>query len=126
MERPAVTLPPCGRPAGMAEPDLPDLPELQRRLAAFAAARRWEPFHTPKNLAMALVVEAAELAEIFQWRTPEESLDVMADEPTAARVRDEMADVLSYLLQMATVCGVDLRAALAAKIARNETRFPAP
>lgn len=121
-----MTFPPCGRPAGMAESDLPDLPELQRRLTAFAEARRWEPFHTPKNLAMALVVEAAELAEIFQWRTPEESLDVMADEAAAARVRDEMADVLSYLLQMATVCGVDVLAALAAKIDRNETRFPAP
>jgi NTP pyrophosphatase (non-canonical NTP hydrolase) len=103
-----------------------DVPELQRRLAAFAAARRWEPFHTPKNLATALVVEAAELAEIFQWRTPEQSLAVMAEEDTAARVRDEMADVLSYLLQMATVCGIDILAALAAKIERNETRFPAP
>jgi NTP pyrophosphatase (non-canonical NTP hydrolase) len=103
-----------------------DVPELQRRLAAFAAARGWEPFHTPKNLATALVVEAAELAEIFQWLTPEQSLDVMSDEDAAARVHDEMADVLSYLLQLATMCGVDVLAALAAKIERNETRFPAP
>jgi NTP pyrophosphatase (non-canonical NTP hydrolase) len=103
-----------------------DVPELQRRLAAFAEARGWEPFHTPKNLATALVVEAGELAEIFQWLTPEQSLDVMADADTAARVRDEMADVLSYLLQMASVCGVDVLAALAAKIERNEKRFPAP
>jgi NTP pyrophosphatase (non-canonical NTP hydrolase) len=101
-----------------------DVDELQRRLARFAAARDWEQFHTPKNLATALVVEAAELAEIFQWLTPEESLDVMSDPGAAARVRDEMADVLSYLLQMATACKVDVLSALAAKIERNEARFP--
>lgn len=103
----------------------PDVDELQRRLASFAAARNWERFHTPKNLATALVVEAAELAEIFQWLTPEESLDVMSDSEAAARVQDEMADVLSYLLQLATACGVDVLSALAAKIERNEERFPA-
>ena len=101
-----------------------DVEELQRRLARFAAARDWEQFHTPKNLATALVVEAAELAEIFQWLTPEESLDVMSDPDATARVRDEMADVLSYLLQMAAACKVDVLSALAAKIERNEARFP--
>jgi NTP pyrophosphatase (non-canonical NTP hydrolase) len=104
----------------------PDVNELQRRLAGFAAARDWERFHTPKNLATALVVEAAELAEIFQWLTPEQSVEVMADAEAAARVRDEMADVLSYLLQLATACKVDVLSALAAKIERNEQRFPVP
>lgn len=99
--------------------------ELQRRLTRFAAARDWEKFHTPKNLATALVVEAAELAEIFQWLTPEESLDVMSDHDAASRVQDEMADVLAYLLQLATACDVDVLSALAAKIERNEKRFPA-
>ncbi|WP_034268604.1 nucleotide pyrophosphohydrolase [Actinospica robiniae] len=93
------------------------------RLRQFAAARSWERFHTPKNLATALVVESAELAEIFQWLTPEESIDVMATEEAAFRVRDEIADVLAYLLQIADVCGVDPIAALNAKIDRNETRF---
>ena len=101
------------------------VPELQRRLAVFAAARDWERFHTPKNLATALVVEAAELTEVFQWLTPEQSLAVMDDPKDAARVRDEVADVLSYLLQFATACGVDPLAALAEKIERNESRFPA-
>jgi len=103
----------------------PDVGDLQHRLAQFAAARDWERFHTPKNLATALVIEAAELAEIFQWLTPEESLDVMSDDEAAARVRDEMADVLSYLLQLSTACKVDVLSALAAKIERNEKRFPA-
>ncbi|WP_344045786.1 nucleotide pyrophosphohydrolase [Streptomyces thermoalcalitolerans] len=97
---------------------------LQRRLAEFAAARRWQPYHTPKNLAAALSVEASELLEIFQWLTPEESARVMADPRTAHRVRDEIADVLAYLLQLCEVLGVDPLAALEAKIDRNEQRFP--
>ncbi|WP_416967625.1 nucleotide pyrophosphohydrolase [Streptomyces sp. 4F14] len=102
-----------------------DVPELQRRLAAFAAARDWQPFHTPKNLVAALSVEASELVEIFQWLTPEESARVMSDPDTAHRVRDEVADVLAYLLQLCEILGVDPLAALAAKIERNEKRFPA-
>jgi NTP pyrophosphatase (non-canonical NTP hydrolase) len=104
----------------------PDLPRLQRRLAEFAAARNWQPYHTPKNLAAALSVEASELVEIFQWLTPEESARVMDDPGTAHRVTDEVADVLAYLLQFCEVLGVDPLAALAAKIDRNERRFPLP
>jgi NTP pyrophosphatase (non-canonical NTP hydrolase) len=103
----------------------PDLAALQRRLAEFAAARRWQPYHTPKNLASALSVEASELLEIFQWLTPEESARVMADPGTAHRVRDEIADVLAYLLQLCEVLGVDPLTALEEKIDRNEQRFPA-
>ncbi|MEU6406434.1 nucleotide pyrophosphohydrolase [Streptomyces sp. NPDC046985] len=103
-----------------------DLAALRRRLAAFAAARDWQRFHTPKNLVAALSVEASELVEIFQWLTPEESARVMADPETAHRVRDEVADVLAYLLQLCEVLEVDPLAALSAKIDRNEHRFPAP
>jgi NTP pyrophosphatase (non-canonical NTP hydrolase) len=103
----------------------PDLAALQRRLTAFAAARDWQPYHTPKNLVAALSVEAAELMEIFQWLTPEQSARVMADEESAHRVTDEVADVLAYLLQFCEVLGIDLLAALSAKIDRNELRFPA-
>ncbi|QDY81315.1 nucleotide pyrophosphohydrolase [Streptomyces qinzhouensis] len=97
---------------------------LQRRLVEFAEARDWGPYHTPKNLAVALSVEAAELVEIFQWLTPEQSAVVMEDEGTAHRVRDEVADVLAYLLQFCAVVGVDPLAALSDKIDRNEHRFP--
>lgn len=103
-----------------------DLPALQRRLVGFAAARNWQPYHTPKNLVAALGVEAAELQEIFQWLTPEESARVMDDPDTAHRVTDEVADVLAYLLQFCEVLGVDPLAALAEKIDRNEHRFPVP
>ncbi|MER5929396.1 nucleotide pyrophosphohydrolase [Streptomyces sp. NPDC002054] len=102
------------------------LGQLQRRLAEFAAARGWEPYHTPKNLAVALSVEAAELVEIFQWLTPEQSARVMEEPDTAHRVADEVADVLAYLLQFCEVLGVDVLDALAAKIERNELRFPRP
>ena len=103
-----------------------DIETLQQRLIDFANAREWGPYHTPKNLAMALTVEASELAEIFQWLTPEESAEVMSDPDKAFRVRDEVADVLAYLLQLAGACGVDVVRALAEKIERNEVRFPIP
>lgn len=101
-----------------------DLHALQKRLAEFAAARDWKQYHTPKNLAAALSVEAAELVEIFQWLTPEESARVMSDATAAGRVEDEVADVLAYLLQFCDALGIDVLRALAAKIERNETRFP--
>ncbi|OIK27431.1 nucleotide pyrophosphohydrolase [Streptomyces malaysiense] len=104
----------------------PDLPRLQRRLAEFAAARNWGRYHTPKNLASALSVESSELVEIFQWLTPEESARVMSDPGTAHRVRDEVADVLAYLLQLCQVLDIDPLVALSEKIDRNEHRFPAP
>ncbi len=101
-----------------------DLHALQRRLAEFAAARDWQQYHTPKNLAAALSVEAAELVEIFQWLTPEQSSTVMSDPEAAGRVEDEVADVLAYLLQFCEALGIDALTALAAKIERNEARFP--
>ncbi|GGT18794.1 nucleotide pyrophosphohydrolase [Streptomyces atratus] len=101
-----------------------DVRALQQRLAAFAAARDWEQYHTPKNLAAALSVEASELVEIFQWLTPEQSARVMEAPETAHRVADEVADVLAYLLQFCEVLGIDALTALAEKIDRNEARFP--
>lgn len=101
-----------------------DLDELTARLRAFADARDWHQFHNPKNLVMALTGEAGELAELFQWRTPEESARIMDDPDTAQRVRHEIADVLAYLLRLADVLGVDVIAALAAKIDVNEAKYP--
>lgn len=86
-----------------------DLERLQGTLPQFAAEREWAPFHTPKNLAMALMVEAAELAEIFQWMTPEQSLAMHGDKVERERIGDEVADVLLYLLQLADHCGIDLK-----------------
>lgn len=100
------------------------LTDLQQRLAEFAAARDWQRFHTPKNLVMALSGEVGELTALFQWLTPSESSSVLDDPASRAAVLDELADVTIYLARLADVLGVDLLAAAAAKIDRNESRFP--
>ncbi len=102
-----------------------NLQTLQNSLREFAAARRWQPFHTPKNLSTALMVEAAELAEIFQWMTPEESQSAHLDPATQERIADEVADVLLYLLQVADYCAIDLDRAVANKRVKNAIKHPA-
>ncbi|MGE5468422.1 MAG: nucleotide pyrophosphohydrolase [Ignavibacteria bacterium] len=101
-----------------------DLATLRDALRDFAAARDWRPFHTPKNLAMAMIVEAAELVEHFQWATPEESLKPSPEKLGA--IRDEVADTLIYLVELADVLGIDLIEAARDKIAKNAVKYPAP
>jgi NTP pyrophosphatase (non-canonical NTP hydrolase) len=99
-----------------------DLEELTRRLREFAAQRDWEQFHSPKNLAAALSVEAAEVLEHFQWLTEQESLALPAE-----RRRDiglELADVLLYLLRLADRLGIDLADAATRKLAINAEKYP--
>ena len=96
---------------------------VQLRLAAFAAARDWEQFHSPKNLAMALSVEVAELVEEFQWLSEPESKALDAER--RERVRLELADVFIYLLRLADRLDVDLMRAADDKIALNERKYPA-
>ena len=98
--------------------------ELSARLGEFAEARDWERYHTPKNLSMALVVEAGELVELFQWMTPEESVQAPKDPETRAAIASEIADVAIYLLRLADVVGVGLGEAVGRKIEVNEERFP--
>jgi dCTP diphosphatase len=98
--------------------------DLQARQREFAAARDWEQFHTPKNLAMALAGEVGELLEIFQWLTPEQAAAVMEGD-RAADVEDELADVFIYLTRLADVLAVNLAAAATAKLQRSEHRYPA-
>jgi dCTP diphosphatase len=96
--------------------------ELRDALRDFAAERDWEPFHSPRNLATALAVEAAELLEPFQWLTDEQSRDLMP--ATRAAVEDELADVLLYLVRLADKLDVDLVQAAHAKIAKNAVKYP--
>jgi len=98
------------------------LHDLTLRVRQFAAERDWEQFHTPKNLAMALVGEAGELAAEFQWLTAAQS--AAPDAEQLARIRAESADVLIYLVRLADKLGFDLLAATAAKIQENERRYP--
>jgi NTP pyrophosphatase (non-canonical NTP hydrolase) len=103
-----------------------DIAALQARLRAFAAQRQWQPFHTPKNLSMALMVEAAELMELFQWLTPEQSQASATDPALQTRIGEELADVLLYLLQLADHTGVDLQAAVEDKLLKNAIKHPVP
>jgi predicted RNase H-like nuclease/NTP pyrophosphatase (non-canonical NTP hydrolase) len=95
----------------------------RRRIRDFAEEREWGQFHDPKNLAMALSVEVAELVEIFQWMTPDEARTVMTGD-RRQDVVDEVADVMTYLLRLADVLDLDLDAALASKAERNALRYP--
>jgi NTP pyrophosphatase (non-canonical NTP hydrolase) len=100
-----------------------ELEALRQRLRAFAAARDWEQFHSPKNLASALIVEAAELLEHFQWLTQQQSRSLPPERLRA--VEEEIADVLLYLVRLADLLGVDLMRAAERKIALNEKKYPA-
>lgn len=96
--------------------------EWTDRIRDFAVERDWTQFHTPKNLAMALSVEASELVEIFQWMTREEAAAVMSGTQGQA-VRDEVADILTYLLRFADVLDIDLDEAMTSKSADNHRRY---
>lgn len=96
---------------------------LRDRLKAFAQERDWEQFHSPKNLAMALIVEAAELLEHFQWLTPEQSESLAEDK--RREVELEMADIFIYLMRMCERLDVDLLKVVEDKIKMNAEKYPA-
>ena len=98
------------------------LNELRARVNAFVDERDWAQFHTPKNLAMAMIVEAAELVEQFQWDTPDESTQLSAEKREA--VSHELADTFVYLLRIAEVLEIDLIEAANQKIALNALKYP--
>ena len=100
------------------------LQQLALELRRFAGERDWEPFHTPKNLASALIVEAAELLEHFQWLTPEQSSNLTPE--TRNEVAHEIADVLIYLTRLADQLGIDMLAAASEKMALNACKYPPP
>ena len=105
--------------------DKTTLKELKEVIARFETERDWHQFHSPKNLAMGLAIETGELLEHFQWISPEESRQVMHDEKQMVQVTEELADVLSYLLNLALEMKVDLSEAFYEKMKRNEKKYPA-
>lgn len=110
-------------PEPSASHDMPDtLQDLAQRLQQFAAEREWQPFHSPKNLASALVVEAGELLEHFQWLTEDQSRALDAERQQA--VASEIADVLLYLVQLSSALAIDPVAAAQAKLQANALRYP--
>lgn len=99
-----------------------EIEQLQQRLKQFAVERDWEQFHAPKNLAMALIVEAAELVEHFQWLTEQQSRELPADK--LQEVAFELADIFIYSLRLSERLGIDLLQTVNDKIAINEQKYP--
>ena len=100
------------------------LDDLLARVLAFRDAREWKPFHNPKDLAISICLEAAELLEHFQWKTPGEVRAHLADPRTHEEVGDEMADVLCLLLSLSDAAGVDLHAAAVRKLGKAARKYP--
>ena len=99
------------------------LAELTDKLSDFARERDWEQFHSPKNLSMALIVEAAELVEHFQWLTEAQSAGLPPEDKHA--VGEELADILLYLVRLSDKLGIDLREAALLKLEKNAAKYPA-
>ncbi|HWA11324.1 MAG TPA: nucleotide pyrophosphohydrolase [Opitutaceae bacterium] len=98
--------------------------ELKARVLAFVHERDWEQFHAPKNLSMALAAEAGELMEHFLWTAPEQSRAVAADPAKRVKIAEELADVVIYALEFANITGLDVAAAIEAKMAANARKYP--
>ena len=98
--------------------------ELKKLMDDFVVARDWRQFHDPKNLSASIAIEAAELMEHFQWLHSNDVSAVKQDAAQMAEIREEVADILAYLLSFATALGIDLADALRAKVKKNETKYP--
>jgi len=101
-----------------------DIPKIQSRLKEFASERDWDQYHSPKNLSMALSVEASELMEIFQWVGAEESRKVVEHPDKLVQVEAEIADICIYAIRLADVIGIDLETAIDQKIDQNIEKYP--
>ncbi|WP_313731646.1 nucleotide pyrophosphohydrolase [Pseudomonas sp.] len=113
----------------MSDPDsssepLVDVAKLAASLQRFADDRDWQQFHSPKNLILALTGEVGELCEIFQWMNDAESLSAAKDAEIGHSVKDELADVLMYLVRLSDVLGIDLNEAVTRKLASNGQKYP--
>lgn len=98
--------------------------DLMTLVADFVRKRAWEQFHTPKNLSMGVAIEAAELMELFQWYSGEESVRVAQQRRVRQAAADELADCIIYCLSFASSVGIDVAAAVRAKLRKNQRRYP--
>jgi len=101
-----------------------NISQLKEKVKTFVAERNWQEFHSPKNLASSIAIEAAEIMEHFQWLTIEESRNVIKDSAKHDEVSMELADVIIYCLSFANVCDIDISDAVIKKLTINESRFP--
>ncbi len=99
--------------------------ELKQLVSDFIAERDWQPFHDPKNLSASIAIEAAELMEHFQWLRSDQLDGVGSDPVMMQQIREEVADIAAYLISFATRLDIDLASALADKMRKNATKYPA-
>jgi NTP pyrophosphatase (non-canonical NTP hydrolase) len=99
---------------------------LKDGIRAFAKVRGWEPYHTPKNLVMALASEVGELCDVFRWLTADESVAAAADPAAREAIADELADVANIVFLLSDHTGIDLGDAIAAKMRKNAIKYPPP
>ncbi len=100
--------------------------ELRDLVRRFVDERNWQKFHNPKNLSMSLAIEVGELMEHFQWLTLDEAADVASRPEKKHDVEEELSDCLAYIIAIANAMDIDLSESLAAKMARNAEKYPAP
>jgi NTP pyrophosphatase (non-canonical NTP hydrolase) len=105
--------------------DRTTIDELRKLVESFVAERQWQQFHTPKNLSMALAIEAAELMEHFQWLEPAEARAVAGDAVRRGAVAEELADVVCYALALANALEIDVSEAVRDKMVKNAAKYPA-
>jgi len=98
---------------------------LKEAVRAFADERRWQPYHTPKNISMALACEVGELLEPFRWLTGDESHEACRNPATREAIADELADVACLIFQFSVASGIDLSDAVAQKMVKNAVKYPA-
>lgn len=99
--------------------------DLRQAVQRFVDERDWRQFHNPKNLAMSIAIEAAELMEHFQWLTPEAARKIQSSDMDMEKVREELADILCYALSFANAMGIDVSTALSEKLRKNASKYPA-
>ena len=98
---------------------------LKQKLARFVKDRDWKQFHSPKNLSMSIAIEAAELMEMFQWSTIEESHAVLKDKKKLEAIKDELADVALFVMEFCNMFDIDLSSAILKKLKKNAQKYPA-
>ena len=100
--------------------------DLKDAIRRFARVRNWEPYHSPKNLVMALASEVGELCDVFRWMTADESVAAAQDPVLRAAIADELADVANIVLLLSEHTGIDLSEAIRMKLMKNAIKYPAP
>ncbi len=98
--------------------------DIRGEIAEFIKEREWEQFHSPKNLSMAITIEAAELMEIFQWMTVKEALSQSKQPDLRSRIEEEVADIAIYVLSLCNTLGMDLSECISKKIGKNREKYP--